>query len=248
MTTEVQPTQSVDAAIAEMVKIIVEGWDPQQIILFGSRARGDYHQYSDVDLVVVLDEAEERAELARQMSAALECTGIERDIFISTPADVVRQATVVGTVERAAMFDGRTLYVKGRGDPVMERYVELMYRAGEDIRLAEAGLNLEPPPLAGVCYHTQQAIEKVVKAALMVDRIDYPFVHDLERLLPLVPIIWDIDDIATDPRELSTWASYPRYSLARDPTPEFARQSFDEARAIHERVSAVMVRRGLPLE
>ncbi len=231
-----------------MVRIIVDGWNPRQIVLFGSRARGDHDEQSDVDLLVVLDEAEHRGELGRQVSAALSCTGISRDIIISTAADIVRQATVVGTVERAAMIDGRTLYVRDRGDPVMEQFAQLMHRAGEDVRAAEACLALDPPILSAACYHAQQAIEKTIKSALMVDRIDYPFTHDLEQLLPLVPIAWDIDGIIGDPKELSTWASYPRYVTIKEPTPEYAEQALAEARAIHERVSSEMSRRGLAAE
>ena len=248
MTTELTTAQAVDAAIHEMVKIIVEGWNPQQIILFGSRARGDHDERSDVDLLVVLSEATDRGELGRQVSAELACTGIARDIIISTPADIVRQATVVGTVERAAMIDGRTLYVQGRGDPVMEQFAQLMHRAAGDIRMVEAGLALSPPELQAACYHAQQAVEKVIKSALMVDRIDYPFTHDIEQLLPLVPIVWDIEGIIEDPKELSTWASYPRYLMVKEPSREFAAQALAEARTIHERVMSEMSNRGLVMD
>ena len=223
MTTDLSSPRDVDAAIHEMVKIIVEGWNPQQIILFGSRARGDHDERSDVDLLVVLNEAADRGELGRQISAELACTGIARDIIISTAADILRQATVIGTVERAAMIDGRTLYVRGRGDPVMEQFAQLMHRAAGDIRMVEAGSGAQTAqPLQAACYHAQQAVEKAIKSALMVDRIAYPFTHDLEQLLPLVPIDWDIDGIIDDPKELSTWASYPRYLTIKEPSPEFA--------------------------
>ena len=245
MTTQPALRSDIDAAIQQMVRIIVDGWNPQQIILFGSRARGDHGERSDVDLMVVFDEATERGKLGRQIKDALECTGLERDVIISTPADVVRRATVVGTVERAAMIDGQTLYVRGRGDPVMEQFEQIMYRGGDDIKAADAVLALDPPLLYVACYHAQQAVEKAVKAALMVDRIPYPFTHDLERLLPLVPIAWDIDGIVEDPKELSTWATYPRYTLVKEPTPEFAQQAVNDARTIHERVTAEMARRGL---
>ncbi len=248
MTTQLAPSQDVNTAIQEMVELIVEGWNPQQIILFGSRARGDYDERSDVDLLIVLDEATERAELSRRISAELSCTGFARDIIISTAADIVRQATVIGTVERAALIDGRTLYVRGRGDPVMEQFAQLMYRAEEDLRAAEALLTLSPPILQAACYHVQQAVEKAIKSALMVDRIDYPFVHDLERLLSLVPIVWDIDGIIDDPKELSTWASYPRYTTLKEPTQEFAERALADARMIHERVTAEIARRGLAME
>ena len=41
--------------IAEAVRRIVAAADPLQIILFGSRARGDHRPESDLDLAVILD-------------------------------------------------------------------------------------------------------------------------------------------------------------------------------------------------
>jgi predicted nucleotidyltransferase len=45
--------------INEAVRRIVETSDPLQVVLFGSRARGDHREDSDVDLAVVLDAPEE---------------------------------------------------------------------------------------------------------------------------------------------------------------------------------------------
>ncbi len=42
-----------DELLDEMVRAIVEEVDPEQVILFGSRARGDTHEHSDVDLIVI---------------------------------------------------------------------------------------------------------------------------------------------------------------------------------------------------
>ena len=46
-------TRVDDALLHRMVKAIVDEVDPEQVILFGSRARGDATADSDVDLVVV---------------------------------------------------------------------------------------------------------------------------------------------------------------------------------------------------
>lgn len=44
-----KPQKLVDA----LVKAIARGYKPQKIILFGSFARGDYHQGSDLDLIII---------------------------------------------------------------------------------------------------------------------------------------------------------------------------------------------------
>ena len=54
-----------DKFISIMTERIVQGFDPLQIILFGSQARGDANQQSDIDLIVVF------AELAMNVNGKL---------------------------------------------------------------------------------------------------------------------------------------------------------------------------------
>ncbi len=46
-------THVTDTLIGQMVRAVVDEVDPEQVILFGSRARGEEREGSDVDLVVV---------------------------------------------------------------------------------------------------------------------------------------------------------------------------------------------------
>ena len=43
--------------LQQMVDAIVDEVDPEQVILFGSRARGDSYKDSDVDLIVLESES-----------------------------------------------------------------------------------------------------------------------------------------------------------------------------------------------
>lgn len=52
--------QVTSEKIAEAVRRIVSASNPLQVILFGSRARGDFREDSDVDLAVVLDAPEDQ--------------------------------------------------------------------------------------------------------------------------------------------------------------------------------------------
>jgi HEPN domain-containing protein len=63
-----------------------------------------------------------------------------------------------------------------------------------------------------VGFHAQQAVEKSVKAVLARHSIDFPFVHDIARLLRL------LEEASVDPPpnadeaiELSPWAAELRY-------------------------------------
>jgi predicted nucleotidyltransferase len=47
-----------DEVLKELVSIVLSVVSPEKIILFGSRARGDYRDDSDYDILVILDKLE----------------------------------------------------------------------------------------------------------------------------------------------------------------------------------------------
>ena len=53
-------TPVTEARLERMVRAIVEEVGPEQVILFGSRARGDQRKDSDIDLIVMMLRAAER--------------------------------------------------------------------------------------------------------------------------------------------------------------------------------------------
>ena len=55
--------------------------------------------------------------------------------------------------------------------------------AEDDLRYAERGLDI--PFACG--FHCQQAVEKAIKALLVLHQIDFPRTHDLQELLDLLP-------------------------------------------------------------
>ena len=59
MTSQMPTWDVTEQKIDEVVRRIIAVADPLQIILFGSRARGDFREDSDVDVAVVLDVPEE---------------------------------------------------------------------------------------------------------------------------------------------------------------------------------------------
>lgn len=66
-------------------------------------------------------------------------------------------------------------------------------------------------------FHAQQAVEKLLKAALADREVDYPRVHDLDRLVDLL----EANDIPLPPHarqldELTPWATQLRYDELLD--------------------------------
>lgn len=62
-----------------------------------------------------------------------------------------------------------------------------------------------------ICYLAQQSIEKALKAALIRQRIEFPFSHDLDRLRNLLPDLWQVKAAFPDLAEMTIWAIEARY-------------------------------------
>ncbi len=98
-------------AIAEaMTSRIVAQFKPLRVVLFGSLARGDEGPDSDVDLLVVLDEAHDRRRAMVEILCALSDFPASKDVVVTTPEEIARRGTIDGSVLRLALSEGRVLY------------------------------------------------------------------------------------------------------------------------------------------
>jgi predicted nucleotidyltransferase len=104
--------ESTGQAIEAMVKRLVERFAPDQIILFGSHARGTATSDSDVDLLVVMPFSGSKRAAQLEMRRALHDIRVPKDIILATPEEVARRRNVVGTVIHPAMREGKVLYAR----------------------------------------------------------------------------------------------------------------------------------------
>ena len=105
--------QEIQGYLDEMVRRIVERFNPDRIILFGSRARGTAGPDSDADLLVVMPVSGSKRKQAAQIDMALAGVGLPKDIIVVTPEEVERYHDVVGTIIGPAIRDGEVLYERG---------------------------------------------------------------------------------------------------------------------------------------
>lgn len=96
--------------IPEMVERIVEEFDPQKIILFGSHARGDANGWSDIDLLVVFDESVDNREMTVAVRRVLRDFPVPKDVVVSDSATLARIGDAIGTVYRPALREGKLVY------------------------------------------------------------------------------------------------------------------------------------------
>ena len=101
---------SGDAVVVAMVRRIAERFAPERIVLFGSRARGDAKEWSDVDLLVVMPDGTDRRKAAIEMRGVVGDLPVAKDIVVTTPDHIARRGHVIGTVLRPALREGKVLY------------------------------------------------------------------------------------------------------------------------------------------
>ena len=99
--------------ISTMINRIVRDFDPVQIILFGSHARGEANRNSDIDLLVVFSECADKRKTAVDIRRVLKDMPVPKDIIVSTPEELERKRDWVGSVLRYAQQEGITLYDSG---------------------------------------------------------------------------------------------------------------------------------------
>jgi len=99
-----------DAKINEAVRRIIRRFRPEKIILFGSRARGDFQPDSDADLLVVMKVRGSRRRKASEIDLALAGIGMPKDVILVTPDEFRRYRDIAGTVVYPAVREGKVLY------------------------------------------------------------------------------------------------------------------------------------------
>lgn len=104
--------EPIAQSIEEMVRRLVDRFNPEQIILFGSHARGTAGPDSDVDLLVIVPVPASKRAMQIEMRVALHDIRVPKDIVVATPEEVARRRDIVGTIIRPALREGKVLYAR----------------------------------------------------------------------------------------------------------------------------------------
>ncbi len=100
--------KSIQNIKAEILKCLAErGVTVRNIILFGSRARGDFSKFSDYDFVIVIKETltfKEKMEISKKIRTQLSKYAL--DVIIKSEQEVEVMKNQIGTVVREALKEG----------------------------------------------------------------------------------------------------------------------------------------------
>lgn len=100
----------MEVYLKEAVRRIIENFNPEKIILFGSYAYGQPTADSDIDLMVIMNTEEKPHKRAVSLRKALKGIGIPKDIIVKTPEEFERFKDIVGTIIYPAAHKGKVLY------------------------------------------------------------------------------------------------------------------------------------------
>jgi predicted nucleotidyltransferase len=98
------------AIIEEVVRRIVEVVQPEKIVLFGSRARGDARAGSDLDLLVIAKSKEPRYRRSVPLYGALSDIQVPMDILVYSPKEVKEWSGVRQAFVTTALREGQVIY------------------------------------------------------------------------------------------------------------------------------------------
>jgi predicted nucleotidyltransferase len=105
-----QPRTPADPVLADVVRRVVEVAHPQQIILFGSAARGTMRPNSDLDLLVIKGGRFNRRRVIDAIHRGLRGAEAAVDVVLVTPEEVLRYRNSWCLVIAPALEEGKVIY------------------------------------------------------------------------------------------------------------------------------------------
>jgi len=105
--------EPIASELRRVVSAIVTSVQPDGVILFGSRARGDFRADSDFDLAILAPDGVARRRVAMrayESLAAVADRSVAVDIVVLTPSIISAERDLTGSIVRAVSREGVFLY------------------------------------------------------------------------------------------------------------------------------------------
>ena len=104
--------RAAEAELDRIVRIIVEKFDPEKIVLFGSRAEGRAAPDSDADLLVVMRTSLPFWERGGAIRTALEHQELGLDLLVFTPEEIDERADDPFSLVHEVLRKGKLLHAR----------------------------------------------------------------------------------------------------------------------------------------
>lgn len=102
--------QSIEEEVQNITKQLVEKYKPEKIILFGSAARGEFSEDSDLDFLIIKKNTpyygvERMRQVERLVQTSLPC-----DFLVARPGEVKRRLSLGDPFVKEIIYKGKVLY------------------------------------------------------------------------------------------------------------------------------------------
>lgn len=109
--------EALEAELARILPIIIEKYQPEKIILFGSLATGEAHEWSDIDLAIIKETELNYLDRLLEFKRLIDCK-LATDVFIYRPEEFAAKVA-----EKHYFFADEIL---GRGKTIYERSAKMV--------------------------------------------------------------------------------------------------------------------------
>lgn len=132
---------------------------------------------------------------------------------------------------------------------ILKKVMQWLSLADEDLNLASHALGLgAQSPYRLIAYHAQQCAEKCLKAFLVYHNVDFPYTHNIRRLLKFCEEHAEWTDALKGAEELTPYAITARYPGEDELVSEAeAKRAIELARQVREQVRTELTQLGLDL-
>jgi uncharacterized protein len=96
--------------LEEITATIIDKFNPVRVIVFGSHARGEATEESDLDLFVEMESALRPPQRSIEVGAVFGLRKWSLDVVVYTPAEVQRLRKIRGTLLSTIEAEGEVLY------------------------------------------------------------------------------------------------------------------------------------------
>ncbi len=183
-----------------IVARIVDEYHPRYVVLFGSVARGDWKEYSDIDLFAIMDD-DDRKIVAIKYPSNWEPGYPHVDLWRAGETTFAASSCIPGSFCFSVAAEGRVVYAReGTRDlQIVRKEValnEIERRKAQDIdnylTLAKndirgAKRDFRAPDLTNAVYRAQQCAEKSLKALLIQTGVAPMRIHNVRQLVDDLP-------------------------------------------------------------
>lgn len=107
-------SSDIDILLNEITQKIIQSFDPERIILFGSYAYGTPTEDSDIDLLVIMHTQDRPSKRSAKITSVCRPRYVSMDIIVRTPEEITRRLEEFDPFLEEILTSGRVLYEAAR--------------------------------------------------------------------------------------------------------------------------------------